>query len=333
MALSPALKKLVSNASNKYSRSSGNRIKPKEGRNRYRFLAPTSADATWIGADEQFWADLGVHWIKTEKGGKPVAVVGSRDVVYQEACPIGAAVTLAIANAFDEDSKELYKEWAVKRSILINVIDRAGAEDEPAILELTPTTFAQVMDIIQQYGENEEDITDLLTGMDIVITKSGKGLQTEYAVNIAPGASKPLKKDIYTRLHDLKAHIEKEFFRGDEQKALNAIGQCAGIQVPRLTANSNTPAAALAAPKTPTPALASPAAIVEDAVVEDSINDDGVDLDALNASVEEAEAETPQIETPAPVTKAAAPKAAAPAPAEDPDTDTLDSILADLAGI
>ncbi|MER9496411.1 hypothetical protein NKI86_32185, partial [Mesorhizobium sp. M0320] len=64
MALNPALQKLISNATNKYSRSSGNRIKPKEGVNRYRILAPTPAQAPWVKADLQLWADCAVHWIK-----------------------------------------------------------------------------------------------------------------------------------------------------------------------------------------------------------------------------------------------------------------------------
>ncbi|MBA8881775.1 hypothetical protein [Phyllobacterium myrsinacearum] len=328
MALNPALMKLVSKASSKYSRSTGTRIKPKEGRNRYRVLAPTSLNAPWIGEDGQFWADLGVHWIKAELNGKPQAVVGCRDVCYGEPCELDAAIDLAINSAIDEESKKIYTEWRAKKSILLNVVDHAGSKDECAILEVTPTTFAQITDLIQQYGENEVDITDPQNGMDIVITKTGKGLNTEYSVNVFPGKSEPISKDVLTRLHDLKAHIEKEFFRGDEKKALAFIAQTSGVALPRIGGPATTKPGLLTTGKsTPTKALVSEDAAVDDAVIDDSTEiDTDVDLDALNEA-------TTLVKTPAkPVTKAAV-KPAPVAEPEDADDTSLDDILADLDNI
>ena len=308
MALSPALQKLVSQAANKYSRSSGSRIKPKEGINRYRILLPDP--------NGQFWADLGVHWIKpeVEGKGKPIAVVGCSDVVFQQPCEIDTAITAALAGAIDEDSKKLYESWKVRRSVLLNVLDRSKGSTDPdavQILEVSTGTFGSIMNIVQQYAEEGEDVLDAKAGMDIAITRTGKGLQTEYSVNIAPGKSQPVTDAHLKGCHDLIAHINKEFFRGDEQKALNFIAQVAQVSIPRL------------GNKTPTAALTSRAAQV----------DPDVDADALAdaADLEEVEEKAPAKPAVAATTTSSAAK-----PAEETvvvDDADLDDVLADLDNI
>jgi hypothetical protein len=316
MALSPELRKLVSNAANKYSRSSGSRIKPKEGANRYRFFIPEKAE--WLPANGQFWADLGVYWIKAEENGKPLAVVGSKSVVYQQPDEIATAIDRAIQTAIDEDSKKLYESWRAKTSILVNVLDRSKGSsnpDEPQILELSPTTWGKVMAVIQQYGDEGEDVLDPVNGIDLIITRSGKGLNTEYSVNVAPGKSQPVPPAALKGSHDLAAHIEKEFFRGDEPKALAAIAQISGVALPRLTS-------AAGSARTPTAALSSAAAAVEDA--------DEAELAAVadldDTVVEEVE-EVVEEKTAAPTRTAA--KATAKAAAVE-DEDDVDDILAGL---
>jgi hypothetical protein len=319
MALSPALQKLVSQAANKYSRSSGNRIKPKEGTNRYRILVPD--------ADVQFWADLGVHWIKTElESNKPVAVVGCRDVVFQEVCEIDTAIDQAIASAFDEDSKKLYESWRAKKSVLLNVLDRSKGStnpDEVQILEVTTTTFGKIMGLVQEYAEEDQDVLDPKNGIDISISRSGKGLNTEYSVNAAPGTSQPVKKEHLAGCHNLLDHINKEFFKGEETKAINAIAQIAQINVPRIGS------------KTPTAALTSRAAQVreeeEETVVEEDLSQDLNDEPPFDTD-EEAPKTAAKQTTAAAKKTAPAPKAAAKeeVAAEAIDDSDLDDVLADL---
>lgn len=267
MALNPALQKMVSKAKAKYAGNSGNAVKPKEGRNIYRILAPTHGMAPWVPESGQFWADLGVHWIKAEKNGKPVAVVGDCDTVYQQPSVINSAIEMAIGAAYDEDSKKLFEEWKARKSVLINVIDRE--KDEPVVLELTPTTWGKVLDLIEMYAIAGQDITDPVEGADIVISRSGKGLNTEYTVAVAPVIAtapfKPVPMELLERSTDLHQFIAANFFRGEEQKALNFIAQIAGVAVPRI--GGGTATAAVGA-KTPTAALTSPAASVADAKVE-----------------------------------------------------------------
>ncbi|QIG69122.1 single-stranded DNA-binding protein [Rhizobium phage RHph_N1_10] len=319
MALSPALQKLVSNGANKYSRSTGERIKPKEGINRYRILVPD--------VNAQFWADLGVHWIKPEVDGKgkPIAVVGCADVCFQEPCEIDTAIIAALAGANDEESKKLYESWRARKTVLLNVLDRSKGSTDPdkvQILELTTGTFGAVLGIIQQYAEENEDILDAANGMDISISRAGKGLNTEYTVNVAPGKSAPVTKAHLQGCHNLTDHIKKEFFRGDEQKALNFIGQVAQINIPRLGS------------KTPTAALTSKAAQVDPEVDADALAD-AADLSDVPFDTDETTA--PAKATAAATTKTtASSKPAAPVVEEDAvvlDDNDIDDVLADLDSI
>lgn len=262
MALSPELKKMVSGAKNKYSGGSGKTIKPKDGRNTYRILAPTSAQAPWVPASGQYWADLGVHWIKADINGKPLVVVGDCDTVYQQPSPLNTAIEMAVSSAMDEDSKKLYEDWKASKSVLLNVLDRSMGED-PQVLELTPTTFGKVLDLVNIYDDAGQDITDPTSGVDIIITKTGKGLNTKYDVTVNPAPSKPVNPEILSRTVNLHDFIAQNYFRGEEQKALNCIAQIAGVAVPMLGGPANAAGA-----RTPTAALSSPAATVADAHVE-----------------------------------------------------------------
>lgn len=263
MALNPALQKLINKKAGQYKGGSGNTIKPKEGANRYRLIAPKFSDAPWVGESEQFWADLGVHWIKADENGKPLVVLGDCDTVYQQPSVINSAIDMAISSAIDEDSKKLYESWKATRRVIVNVVDRS--DDDTHILELTPTTFGKVLDMIGLYAAEGIDITDPENGYDIVISRSGKALNTSYDVAVAPMVpGKPFKKvtkEQMAKADDLPAFIERQFFRGEEQKALNCIAQIAGIAVPAMT---STPALSSHV-STPTAALSSPSAAVADA--------------------------------------------------------------------
>jgi hypothetical protein len=334
MALNPALAKMISGATNKYKGAGGKALKPKEGRNTYRLLVdPNSTD--------QFWADQAVHWIKPDENAKPIAVVGDCDVVYQRPSVINAAIEMAVNSAHDDVSKKLFESWKSRKSVILPVIERPKT-DEAELLELTPTTFGKVLDLIQLYMDSGQNIIDAEAGLDIVITRSGKGLNTEYDVAVAPGAPKAVPAAVFTNLPDPLAYIEREYFRGEEQKALNAIAQIAGVAVPKLGAPSHvsTPTAALtsaaatvapaAAPVTPAPA---PVHVAEaaNAVVDEA----AARREALLKRQAEMAAELAAMELEA---APAAPVAPAAAVAETPAVAGLsvseqDAILAELDGL
>jgi hypothetical protein len=253
MAVNSALLDAVKNAKNKYSRSDNKHLKPAEGRNVYRIVIPT--DATKLGPNGEFWADLGQHWIKTALKGKPICVVGSRDICFGEPCAVGIAYEAALGHAesagYDEDTVALIKEMKPAKSVLFQAVNRTtdNKSQTVEILELRPSAAQQILDLYMQYLEEGQDMFDLAAGVDIVVTKSGKGLQTEYTVNVKPGASAPLAKEAAERCINLREHIEREYFKGEENKAILTLQNIAGIQLPRLAATPS--AAALSAPSTP----------------------------------------------------------------------------------
>jgi hypothetical protein len=335
MALNPALRKMVSSAKNKYKNSGGDTVKPKEGRNTFRIIAPTPEQASWVPASGQFWADLGVHWIKADEAGKPIAVIGDTEIVHQRPSVISTAIGMAIESAMDETTKKLYESWQSRKSILVNAIDRAS--NEVVVLELTPTTFGKFLELYEIYADAGQDIGDINSGIDVVLTREGKGLNTKYDLQAAPGVSQPVTPDQLAACKNLQEFIESKFFRGEEQKALNAIAQIAGVAVPALPGASgvSTPTAALTsdaasvAPAAPAPAAAAPAVDPEAEARKQAA------LAAQQAAAAQAAAPAP---TPTPAPAAAAPAVdPTPAPAAAPvDTGTgldkseEDALLAEL---
>lgn len=289
---------LLKGAKNKYSRGIGKTIKLKEGKTKIRILR----------GEAKFWRDLGVHWIKPDEKAKPVAVIGCHDHTYDQPCPVCTAIDKAKKSATDDDTLKLYDSWKARREVLLNalVLDGPDASPDPQVLSLTPTTFGNLISLIETYADADQDALDLANGIDFIFERRGKGFDTEYQVMAAP-ISKPVAKSVLTKLVNLDEFIEKEFFRGDETKGLNAIASISGI------------ALALPAPSRSAGLLTGKPAL---------------DTEVEEAVVAEIEAAAPAAPAPkAPVEKAAAPKAAtktADAFNADLPADELDGILADL---
>lgn len=340
MALNPLLKKLVTTSAQKFKSTNSKSVKLKEGRNVFRLIAPAPGEVPWVGENGMFYRELGVHWIKPDSNAKPVAVVGSEEIVYGRISALSAAIDMAIASAHDEDSKKLYTEWKAKKSILVNVVNR-DAGDEVQVLDLSVTTFGKILDLVNLYDDQGIDILSHDIGIDLVVTKSGKGLNTNYDVSVlplAPGKTcKPVTKEQVAAAENLDDFITSNFFRGEDTKALNAVVQIAGISMPRL-----------GAPATPVAALTSSAATVADAPIAQPITappaaavaapatapavDPAAQIAALQAQLAQQQAALAQ-------QQAAATQAAAPAPVtpttsiSDLGQDEQDDLLAQLNSI
>lgn len=219
----------------KYSRSVNKTVRPKEGKTRIRlFIAPSmSTDDHPFGE-----RDLGVHWIKTQVNGKPVAVIGCQEIVYDKPSLINPIIDQAARAAVDDETLAIVKEWKARKSVLINAIIRDGADasEKPQILELTPTTWGNVLSILESYIEDgRADVLDPKSGVDLIIQRTGKGFDTEYTVMVAP-SSKPIDPKIVNEAINLDDFIANEFFKGEEQKAINAMTSAVGLDTPTLAA-------------------------------------------------------------------------------------------------
>lgn len=118
-----------------------------------------------------------------------------------------------------------------KNRYLVNAIQVDGENSDPVILELTPTTFEKILDVMEEHGA---EMLDLESGVDIIIERKGKGLNTEYSV-VPAAKSKPVNKSVMANLNDLDAYSAQEYEQG-LNKAMQALGAVAGR--PMLTSGA-----------------------------------------------------------------------------------------------
>lgn len=191
--------------------------KPQNGKNRYRILPG------WRKEDDPtFYHDFGQHFIKNTEGELQTVYVCS-EKTFNNDCPICREIQRAISSAKDDSVLKALTEAKSKGRVLMNALHRDGDNpDAPVILDLTPGTFAQVLNIMEEWG----DITSLDEGIDIVIERSGKGINTEY--NVQPAAkSKPVPASVLDKLYNLDEYVQQEFDAG-KNKALAALSAVAG---------------------------------------------------------------------------------------------------------
>jgi hypothetical protein len=181
--------------------------KPQDGRSRWRILP------SWRGAtDPTIDHTFSNHWIKDE-AGKVVAVHACLEKTYGQQCPICDAISEGIRHITDDKGLAVLTEAkAVGVSFLMNALQIDGkAPGKVLLLQLTPTTRTQLMDLIDQYADDGFDICDMNDGFDIYITRTGTTMTTtKYAISVAPKstvANNAVLKDLIDIDQWVKAQI------------------------------------------------------------------------------------------------------------------------------
>jgi hypothetical protein len=240
-----------------YSRNDSKVVKIKEGKTRVRILLQPNEDPV------DFGHDVGVHWIKGDENAKPLAVAGSRSVTFDEECMIATLIEKVITNAPDDETVAMAKLWKPTKRVYVNALIRSGDDksESPVVLELTSSTFDQVMGAYETfYDENEFSMLDPEKGIDLWIERKGKGIDTEYLVNMT-SKPVPVSKESLEKRIDLRSFIEKEHFAtGKEAQALAAITRLTGVSLS---------GGALAGPAVKSGLLTGPSSKVIDADVDD----------------------------------------------------------------
>jgi hypothetical protein len=152
----------------------------KEGKNTIRILPE-------VGDMEYFFQLVGRHYFPDKRDAYcPKFTSGE-----QKDCPICELVD-ELYKAGDKASKNLAHDIGIRRSYWMNVIVRG--DEDAGVKIFTPGTqiFNQIVNMINDpdYG----DIFDVDKGLDIVIDRKGKGLDTKYQV-LAKRNSTPLSDD------------------------------------------------------------------------------------------------------------------------------------------
>lgn len=269
-------------------------VKPEDGRSRWRILPgwrkPDAENA------EQFWHDFGAHYIK-DQTGELKAVYVCTDKTFGKPCAICSAVQSAIKSTADDEMVKLLQESRSTGRVLLNALRVDGENpNEPQILEIPPTVFEGIINIISEWGP---ETLDLETGKDFVIERAGKGKNTKYSVQIA-AKSAAVSADVLKKLHNLDDYVAQE----SEEQAARALANF------RQVAGLLPSAGAVAALPSARPSMSSM-----------MIDDDDAALKALETGTA-----VPVAVTPAPARAAAA----ATAPAAATTDSELDDLLASL---
>ena len=213
-----------------------------DGRSRWRILP------SWRGLDDITIAhSFGQHFVK-DAAGELKAVHLCLDKTYGKTCPICEALKVAIKNS-DDDTQKILSESRSNSRYLVNAYQVVKDKTpEVVILELPPSVFELVNDLIDQKADDQEvededgnikvesgsDMLDVKRGFDVIFNKSGKGLNTKYTANVAPTPTR-VPPELLNNLHNLDAYVKQEH-EETQQKALTTVDQIAtGRALPKPT--------------------------------------------------------------------------------------------------
>jgi hypothetical protein len=206
---------------------------------------------SWRGAGQAFWHDFGQHFIKDDSG-EMASVYLCLDKTFGKQCPVCDAIkTASKAARNDQQIALLEQAKSGGAQYLINVLHRNDREkaNEPQVLQVGATVFEAILALFDDYG----DVTDINTGYDLVIERTGTGRKdTRYSVRPLPKEKcKPVAKEVLDRLVNLDDYVAQES-DPELNKALTAVGACVGLlpkpahDAPTLSAGRSAPALAAA---------------------------------------------------------------------------------------
>lgn len=181
--------------------------KPEDGRNRIRILPPK-------GDDGEFSKEVSRHFNVAKF---PMNCRKDLD----KKCPICDAVASLFATK-DPGDMELAKKIRAKKQWVMNIVDVKNSDKKPLVFWSGPMIYDQIL----SYFADDEwgDISDPKKGYDLIIEKTGEGLDTDYKLRTAKDSteledSKKLTK-ASSDLNDLVEYpSEKEM-----ENALNGQG-------------------------------------------------------------------------------------------------------------
>lgn len=228
--------------------------KLKEGRNRIRVLPG------WREGDPTFWHDFGQHFIKG-LDGQIKAVFTCADKTYGKPCPVCEGIERAAQASTDDAVIKKLEEAKARGRVLVNaLLPESDEPNKPVILELPVGLFQQILDLMDEWG----NVLDIEEGRDIIVNRTGKGLNTEYTAQ--PSAKQTaISASVLKNLNNLDDYVREE---GEEsmRRALLAVNVVSGL-LPASAASTST---AISPADKPSPAYA-----VKDAeMLDDVLPDD-----------------------------------------------------------
>lgn len=274
-----------------------------DGRSRIRILP------SWRqNGDALFWHDFGQHFIK-DASGEVKAVYICVNSTFGKPCPICDVVKAAINSSGNDKEVEMLSQSRGGSRVLVNALHIDGPNPTtPEVFELPPTVFESFIGLVKTYQDEGVNILDLATGFDIVVERTGKGLNTKYTVQPVP-KSTAVSAEVMTKIQDLDKYVAQE---NDQNKAralveFNSIAGNAGSMnlLPPATQNlldveedlTLQIPSGVGATTTPfiQPAQASTPSVADIAKVEEALNSAKVEVEVATEAVKSVTEPQPQV--------------------------------------
>jgi hypothetical protein len=165
------------------SKNSTDRWKPKAGQNVVRFLPPMEGKTSPFSVTYQ-------HWITLPDGAR--RSMNCARMMAKGRCAACEKMD-SLQKSGNAADFEASKDWKSKLNVTANIIDR---EDEAKGVQLYSfgKTVLDKLVAIRKDSRAGGDFTDSEDGFDIVLTKKGEGMKTEYDA-LASRNSTPLSDD------------------------------------------------------------------------------------------------------------------------------------------
>lgn len=186
-----------------------NFFSPKDGRNVIRICPPK-------GDKDVFWKEADTHF-----GVGPEGKLVTCLKMFKKKCPVCEEVA-RLKKSGNKEEQKLADKMRVNHRAYINIIDRGDPDkvDVPQVYNCGNSVLKELINLVcdPEYG----DITDFESGFDITLTKSGKGMNTEYKVTPkrkeSPATTTITEKELQEALPDLDSLVVEK--SADEIKAI-----------------------------------------------------------------------------------------------------------------
>ena len=139
---------------------------------------------------EVYYHDFGQHWIKDREGNVLAVYVCEWDT-FQRPCDFCAPLKESIRATKDDAVLKALKEMTSRRTVLVNAVQISGVgfdatkANQAALLGLPIGVADTYANLFFQRLAEEINMLHLTDGRDIVIEKTGTGLNTRYTVTDA----------------------------------------------------------------------------------------------------------------------------------------------------
>lgn len=186
----------------------------KAGDNLVRFLCPENSD--------EWYKEAGFHYFRNEGTTK---VITCLRLTTGDKCYVCDLVA-ELKRSGNKKDVELAKSWSAKSRIFFNILDR-----EDGNVKVLGTGTSIFKEILKYFADPDwGDLTHPETGRDVVINRSGSGMETEYSVTPKP-KTRPLGVPIEDlNMYDLNSLVsipsydeQKESFEGTPPKSKESV--------------------------------------------------------------------------------------------------------------